>query len=242
MFLAIDIGNSSIKCALYDKEKLVKLDRFSHNEIEKIGSLDSDFQHCAYSSVVPSLNAKLEDLFWGNFGIRPYQITRDSKRNLLLDYETPQTLGIDRICAAEGVIYSSEINSKNIVIVDFGTATTLNFVENGNTFAGGYIFPGLSTMVQSLESRTAQLPDADLNQLQISKGKSTTKSILAGITLSTVGAISLALEKLNNFDEKFQLVLTGGNADKIAPFIEQNYIIVPVLTLIGIRKIYYKNL
>lgn len=165
MFLAIDIGNSRIKTGIFKNELLSEtsfqdeqslLDLIKNNQIKEIG----------ISSVVPEKSKNIIDNISKKNSIDPYIISKNSKFNLGIDYETPDTLGIDRICSAEGAFLlfkkkSKLFDEKTIIIsIDLGTASTINVIKYPGIFIGGIIAPGINMMIDSLNKNTAQLPDA----------------------------------------------------------------------------------
>ena len=162
MLLACDIGNTRIKAGFFDENVLTEYfcpNSLTHliDRIEK-----ENIREIALSSVVPSLTRELETSL-SKFNLVPYIISRNSRFNLRINYDTPESLGVDRICSAEGAFFlhtsKNQFREKQIIIsVDFGTATTINVVEYPGIFNGGIIAPGIDLMFKSLNSYTAQLP------------------------------------------------------------------------------------
>ena len=176
------------------------------------------------SSVVPTTSKTLEEQL-KKINISPFFINSESKFNLKNEYKTPSTLGIDRICSAEGAFYlyqhSSNFKSKNysekdfILTIDFGTATTLNFVKYPGIFMGGIIAPGINMMFNSLLTNTAQLPSVQIDDYQNFIGADTNQSISSGIINSSIGLIERTIKHLkqNLNAEIINVFITGGNAE-----------------------------
>ena len=146
------------------------------------------------------------------------------------NYLNPAELGTDRLA---GLIGASTLHpNKNILIVASGTATTIDYLQSGSIFMGGWIIPGFDLMLKSLGKSTANLPILDANQLlkessnnpsvkaqrisQVALGKSTKDAIEMGVILSTLGAIQLALNQINQIE---MILLTGGNAPLLESYL-----------------------
>ena len=163
MILALDIGNTNIKAGYFLKNELKNIVIF-RNPDELFDSIKHyDFNEAAISSVVPSLTEKVKQFLNEKYQITPYLISKDSLFKLKLDYKTPETLGIDRICSAEAAfnIFNSgkDLNKETFLLtIDLGTATTINIAAPPCNFIGGLIAPGIKTMFDSLNNETAQLP------------------------------------------------------------------------------------
>ena len=168
------------------------------------------------------------------------------------NYLNPAELGTDRLA---GMIGASTLHpNKNILIVASGTATTIDYLQSGSIFMGGWIIPGFDLMLKSLGKSTANLPILDANQLlkessnnpsvkaqrisQVALGKSTKDAIEMGVILSTLGAIQLALNQINQIE---MILLTGGNAPLLESYLlpilnGYNLKREPNLILIGINS------
>ncbi len=140
------------------------------------------------------------------FNIDCFIISNKAKFNLNINYDTPETLGIDRICSSEGAFYlfknSEDFKNYNaetyIVTIDFGTATTINIIDYPATFIGGIISPGLKMMFNSLNKSTAQLPDVDPYDYLDLIGRTTNSSIATGVINSSIGLIDKLLSYIKN--------------------------------------------
>jgi len=163
MLLACDIGNTNIKAGIFSDDKLIEV-HFLKGIIPLIGLIKiNKLREIVVSSVVPSKTKHLTDILH-NLKLNPSTINKDSSFNLKIDYDSPETLGIDRICSAEGAFQlycrESEFKKEQIIIsIDLGTATTLNVVKYPGIFVGGIIAPGTDLMFRSLKNDTAQLPN-----------------------------------------------------------------------------------
>lgn len=253
MTLACDIGNTRIKFALYDISGLREL------KISSRGILPlewfrrhSEITRVAISSVVPAVTDELKKFFLSEFNIEPFVITHESTFNLKVDYETPHSLGIDRICSAEGAFSifsrSREFKSYNektfIITADLGTATTVNVVKYNGVFSGGIIMPGLYTMANSLKANTAQLPEISIeSDYKGFLGKNTRSSIASGILNSTLSLIESSICCLENElgAEVVKLFTTGGNAPLIEKYLKREHLMVEDLVLRGVKSVFERN-
>jgi len=251
MLLACDIGNTNIKTGLFSNDKLTEKMLFNNSE-SFIAYLDTRSGHnFAISSVVPELVKKIIDSTTVIKNFSPFIITKEVKFNLKISYDSPGTLGIDRLCSAEGAYYLYKktedykyFNDKTyIVAIDLGTATTINIVSYPGEFKGGLISPGISMMFESLNCRTAQLPNVSEKYYSNYIGKNTGSSIASVVINSSIGLIKSTIDYLR-FEMKakeLKIFITGGSAEKLLPYVNFKYKYVPELVLLGVKTIYDKN-
>ncbi|MFA8341628.1 MAG: type III pantothenate kinase [Rhodothermaceae bacterium] len=245
MLLTFDVGNTFVKYGIYQGSELQGLGKVKADEIAPELFHDFDIKEVAISSVVPQVTENLVSFCQKHFSVSPFVISSESKFNLSIDYRTPHTLGLDRLCGAEGAFamvlkeHNSETNEDPIVTVDFGTATTINLIRPGGVFAGGIIAPGIETMINSLFKRTAQLPKIDFADYREFIGKDTNSSIASGIMNASVGLIEKSLSKISAEYQNKQLdvFLTGGNSALINPYIEFKCSIVKDLVIKGVYAV-----
>ncbi len=221
MNLCIDQGNSRTKVALMtDEGKIIKdfiYRQFSSADVERLFEL-YDISDSIISSVVNIEAAVVNALH------------RHSQHFVLFDhntpvpiinrYETPQTLGQDRLAAAVGA--KSLCPNENLLIIDVGSAITYDFVTEQGEYLGGNIAPGLKMRFTMLHRMTKKLPqvDADENELIPLFGKNTRDAIAAGVIRGVAyevkGYMRTLKEKLATTDKHtFQTYITGGNAPYI---------------------------
>lgn len=247
MLLTLDIGNTNIKSALFEDERYKEFNVHStlENAVEYVEKIT--FNEAAICSVNPPVEKVLTD----NISVRTIKIFRASiqnKFNFKINYETPQTLGMDRVCSAVGALEIAEKDKlisedQYLINVDFGTATTINIVSPHREFIGGLIAPGITTMLKSLNERTAQLPLPDLNHYKGLIGNSTNTSIISGVITSTVGMIGETINKLSAASDQIIPIIfaTGGNATYILPHLKYKVFLEDALVLKGLKVIYDMN-
>ena len=248
MFIAVDIGNSKYKTATFNRNNISGFNIFE--DIESLIEFLSNkkVNAAAVSSVVPKKLRYFKKMFKSLFGFEPIVISQDSNFNIKIKYKTPETLGIDRICSAEGAFYlynQGEISkkyNKNVFIlsIDFGTATTINVIKYYGIFIGGLITPGMEMMFRALKNETAQLPIAEPGDYKEIIGNSTKTSIASGVLNSTLGVINQTITYLikKNKADKIIIYVTGGNAEYLLPYLNFKFIYEKGLVLYGIRSVY----
>jgi len=248
MILALDIGNTNIKAGYFLKNKLKDVVIF-RNPAELFDSIKHlEFNEAAISSVVPALTEKIKQFLKEKLEVTPYIISKDSLFNLKLDYKTPETLGIDRICSAEAAFDifndSKSLNEGTFLLtIDFGTATTINIAAPPSNFIGGLIAPGIKTMFDSLNSETAQLPGLNFSDYKSLIGKDTNSSIASGIITTTMGMIEKTINHLREkYDAKvIKCFITGGNAKQVQSYLPKDFIYDEALVLKGVNSVYNQN-
>ncbi|MCH7773715.1 MAG: type III pantothenate kinase [Bacteroidetes bacterium] len=246
MLLTLDIGNTNIKAGVFKDEALA--DHLIFTEITVLNSFLNEHavSSIAISSVVPEKTKLIVKELSANYNFNPFIINNDCKFNLKIDYKTPETLGIDRICSAEGAfnLYGNSLMAGSCLLtIDFGTATTINIVKYPNIFAGGLIAPGIITMFKSLTTKTSQLPEITIENYNLIIGDDTNSSIASGVINSAVGLIEKVISYIKKLDDCSNLIIyvTGGMADKLQKFLSNKIIYDEFLVLRGIRSLYELN-
>ena len=247
MLLACDIGNTNIKAGIFADDKLTEF-HFLPGITPLLGLIKKNkFRDIVISSVVPSKTKHLKDNLH-TLNLKPIIINNNSSFNLKIDYDSPETLGIDRICSAEGAYYlhssKKELKKEQIIIsIDLGTASTLNVVKYPGLFAGGIIAPGADLMFRSLKNDTAQLPNVSIDAYKNIIGRTTNESIASGVIHSASGLIVSAIKLIQTETKAKELFIyiTGGNFENIKRFLNFDYVYEKGLVLYGINAIYKKH-
>lgn len=238
MNLCIDQGNSRTKIALFDKNgRLVKslmYKSFASADVERLFQL-YDIRDSIISSVVNIEPAIVNAL------------NRLSNRFILLDhltptpivngYDTPETLGLDRLAAAVGAASLSP--NENLLIIDIGTAITYDFVNAAGTYLGGNIAPGLRLRFTSLKQMTKKLPlvEAEENELIPLFGKNTRDAIVAGVIRGVAYEVKGYMHSLEKQVSHYKTYLTGGHAPYILNNVKRPIVHEKNLVLIGLNGI-----
>jgi type III pantothenate kinase len=201
--ILIDIGNSRIKsCEVIDQEFQNYHVWTSIEELSK-----------AYAHEIPFVISSVRKVPEFSNRQNIFSITHDTSIPIRLNYQTKETLGVDRIVAAVGA--ATIFPGENVLVIDLGTCMTIDYVEEGLIFQGGIISPGLKMRMQSMSVFTDQLPDISGEWEEITErlpGKSTKECLLGGALQGMVFEINSAIR---HFTEKFtsiNVILTGGDA------------------------------
>lgn len=252
MLLCLDIGNSQIYGGVYDGDAGLKMSfrrtsaiRASSDEygtffrtvLRENGIDPAAINMAAICSVVPDALHSLRGSFTKYFGFEPFVLQPGVKTGLKIRYRNPSEVGADKIANAVGAI--SRFPGRNLLIVDFGTATTVCAVSKDKDYLGGVITPGIHISMTALESKTARLPAVEIIRPDDVLGRSTVESIQSGLYYGTLATVRLLAERVTgeHFAADKPLILgTGGfgrlfEAEKI--FDE----FVPELPLIGLRHV-----
>lgn len=244
MNLCIDQGNSRTKIALFKKDgRIVKnllYKSFRSADVERLFSLYpiSDSIISSVANIDPAVVNTLNRL---------------SKHFILFDhltplpiancYESPETLGQDRIASAVGASYLCP--EQNLLIVDVGSAITYDFVSIDQGYLGGNIAPGIKMRLTVLNQMTKKLPKVEVEQNALTPlfGKNTKEAIVAGVLRGILFEVKGYMRTLSDQDTAFKAYATGGNAPYILSGMRDEMCFEPHLVLIGLNRIleYNKN-
>ncbi|MBD3178906.1 MAG: type III pantothenate kinase [Candidatus Latescibacteria bacterium] len=243
--LALDMGNSGLKGALFSGQKITGRFRFTVNESGDAGpELIRRFspEGIVFCSVVPGWTGTLLSQAERAGEKRILQVNSDSTLPFQLMVDSPETLGADRICAAAGARAGG---AKEAVIVDIGTAVTVDLLSSRG-FEGGAIFPGIRTALDSLGRSAAALPVIDYSgggqAPSRLPGSSTEKAIKAGTYWGIAGAMDKLVEMTARAaGTRPEIYLTGGWAGEFKDAVSFPFIHEPDLVFRGLELIFYNS-
>jgi type III pantothenate kinase len=252
--IAVDIGNTNIRVGLFldDEEKLIesipgksraKLAKCLKSAWELIPVSQSSREGkrdgvIVVSSVKPAWTKLVEGIAKSELDEKPYIIGEDIPLPMSTWVDEPDKVGVDRVVSAAAAYAVVE---DAIVVVDFGTAVTIDLVDENGIFRGGVICPGFEISAKALKDNTAQLPEVKISKPAGPYGKNTADAINCGIYYSAIGALQEIIRRYAEEIGKWpQTVITGAAAKVIADDSEfiDNY--VPNLVLKGIVLAYQK--
>ena len=201
MKLCIDIGNSQIYGGLFDGDEMVssfrkitqrgassdELGLFFRQAVRENGNDPEAIGAVGFCSVVPDLNHSMGNACRRYFNVEPFALRAGVKTGLKIRYKNPAEVGADRIAGAVGAV--ERYPDRNIIIIDFGTATTVEAVSSSREYLGGAIVPGLGISMRALEQNTARLPKVEIVRPAKACGRSTVESIQSGLYWGHVGLI-----------------------------------------------------
>ncbi len=206
MLLCIDIGNTNSVVGLFHEGRLTAHWRLSTNSIRTIdegwvslstlmASTDhrpGDLQGVVIGSVVPDCLFIWEKLAQRYLRLEPLVLEHDTPGMPRLCYEDPGTLGIDRVCNTTA---AWALRGEASLVVDFGTATTIDIADDQGNFRGGVIYPGLGTAMRELHSRAATLPKVQLRFPERVIGCDTESALQSGILYGAVSCVEGLVER-----------------------------------------------
>ena len=229
MLLTVDVGNTTIQCGLFEGEKLALQFRRSTNpklSSDELGLFFRDVlalnnfdykavERIACCSVVPAINHSLSNCFRKYFFKEALFIQAGIKTGLKIKYANPREIGADRIAGAIGAVHAaaSSGGAKNLIVVDMGTATTVDVITKNNEYLGGAILPGAAMSVHALSEGTAQLPSVEVVQPKNVCGSSTIEAIQSGVFYGQAGAVRELVSKMEESvfgGERAFVIGTGG--------------------------------
>lgn len=256
MIICIDVGNTNIKYAVYDKDELkvsfrVSTDfkRTSDEYGEQIiGMLDikgikvADISGGIVSSVVPSLDYTIDKMCEIYLHIQPLHIAPGLKSGLNIRCDDAREVGADRIvnCVSAIVGYG---DGTPMIVVDFGTATTFNIISENNEFIGGVIAPGIKGSLDSLVNGTAKLPRVEIEAPKSIIAKNTVTNMQAGIVFGFAGLVEYIVKRIKKELKApvVKTIATGGFSNIISKEIEGIDVVDKLLTLKGLKYLYDLN-
>ena len=254
MILALDIGNSNIKAALFEdlEQKTyfrISCDRNKSSDeygvtllsmLRHAGYSPRDVTGIVFSSVVPTINFTIEHMCRNYFGIEPMSVQPGIKTGINIKYENPRELGSDRI--ANAVAAQAEYGGP-CIFIDFGTATTFGAIDHLGAFAGGCICPGLKLTSEALVSGTAKLPRFELVKPDHVISRTTVTNLQAGVIYGYIGQVNYLVQRFRKElgAPDALVVATGGMARLVADEVGTIDKLDGILTLKGLRLIYERN-
>ncbi len=210
MNLVVDIGNSLVKVAIVDGDNVVVTHRFSSIEEIDVVGLRRDYPTLQKAIVASSGvdTAPIASVL-RCAGLKVLEMTSTTPVPIGNDYLSPQTLGVDRLAAAVGVVKC--MGYEDCLIVDFGTAITIDLVEGG-VFRGGNISPGVRSRFRALHDYTQRLPECEPTDEILCLGRTTRQAIEQGVMQGIVNEIEGYISSFMNKNAKITLIFTGGDA------------------------------
>ncbi|MGB9692921.1 MAG: type III pantothenate kinase [Candidatus Sumerlaeaceae bacterium] len=253
MILVVDIGNTNVVLGLFDGERLAVRWRVASDTrrtadeysvlIEALLSRAkvtcTRLQSIVVGSVVPILSDTIDAALNRLCGATVFHVTYATPMPVVNKYAKPNEVGVDRLANA---VAGMRIYGAPIIVVDVGTAVTLDVVSKDGEYLGGAILPGVELSAEALAKRTARLPRVAPHEPHHAIGRTTVESIRSGLLLGLTGAVDRLIEQMwDELGYQTRTVATGGLATSITT---RSRIVKKCnedLTLIGLKEIYLAN-
>ncbi len=256
MIICIDIGNTNIKYAIYEGSVLRisfrvatdpkrTSDEYGSQLISMLAVKNiktSDIVGGIMSSVVPSLDYTIEHMCKDYLSVSPMHLAPGMKTGHNLRADNPREVGADRIVNNVSAI-NKYGEGKPMIVIDFGTATTFNIINERYEFIGGVIAPGIKGSLDSLVNGTAKLPRVEIEKPASVIATNTVTNMQAGIVFGFAGLVEYIVKKIKKELKRTDVktIATGGFSEIIAGEISCIDVVDKLLTLEGLRYLYYLN-
>lgn len=249
MLLTADIGNTNITLGIFDNDKFVNEFRIASDKdltikeyVILLKSLFKDYEITAgiIASVVEELSEKFKIAIDNSFNIDSIVLSMNLNLGIKVITDKPNEVGADRIANA---VAASRLYKGAVIVVDFGTATSFDIINSNHEFIGGIIVPGVNTQMKCLKLSTSKLPKIEAALSPRAVGHNTVEAILSGVIRGTACMVDGLVEQCEKeLGEKVTVVATGGYCSLIANYLKRPFDFTnPILTLEGLKTIYYLN-
>lgn len=253
MLVAIDIGNTNITIGIFDQNELIgnyrlttKVRRTSDEYgfmlktfLDNSNIHKDDVDDVIVSSVVPKVMHSFRNGIVKFMGIEPIIVAPGIKSGISVQLENPRSVGSDRIADCAGAYYEY---GGPVLVVDFGTATTYDFVDENACFKAGAIGVGIETGANALWGQTSQLPEIEIKPLKTILAKNTQTEMQVGIFYQFLGGVEYTIKQFRKeIGKDFKVVATGGLGRIICNHTKLIDVYDPNLIFKGLKVIYEKT-
>jgi len=259
MLLVLDVGNTNTVIGVFDGDMLIdhwRVGTYHDRTADEYGVLFKDLlgfgnlscddlDGISVSCVVPPLLPALLEAGGKFFGVEALVVSPGIKTGMPIHVDNPREVGADRIVNA---VAAFETLKTAVIVVDFGTATTFDFVTSKGTFEGGLISPGLTISMEALFKTASKLPRVELARPKKVIGKSTVTAMQSGVVFGYAGLVDSVVDRIKEEVKKDwpdepepKIIATGGLAKLLAPETKAIKEIDEHLTLRGLQIIYNRN-
>lgn len=237
MNLVLDIGNTNIKWGRFDESGCVDNGVSDGSVLETIHEIDTDgVTHCM---VAGSGAFDIVEIVGALEGVHVLEMTPATMIPLEMKYETPETLGDDRL--ANAVAGATMHPGRNVLVIDVGTCVTYDIVTARNEYVGGGISPGLQMRAKALHNFTEKLPLIEPERTDMVVGRSTNESMAVGTYTAMVQEIRGMIDLFEGQYLELRICLTGGDAHHFENDLKSGIFADSILTLKGLNTILEHN-
>lgn len=238
MNVAIDIGNTRMKVGLFRGEALTKDINLANDDIEGLKTFLGKYQiQNIILSSTAIVSESMEQYLEENY--RYIRLKTETPIPIESTYQTPKTLGKDRIAAVIGACVL--FPGKDCMVVDAGTCITYDLINSKSVYLGGNIAPGISMRLRAMDEFTAALPLVSKQHPDTDRGYSTETAMRSGAIWGTVLEIQGFIQRFDQQTKELTIILTGGDAPLLDKLINWNTHVESHLVLIGLNKILEYN-
>lgn len=239
MYLVIDVGNTKIKTAIFESDDIKNFDSVKTKDLEThLTHIFAQYSiKSAIVSAVGSWNRDWEYLIEKNCPL--LYLNHQTPLAFKNNYETPESLGVDRIALAAAA--HGNFEGQNCLVIDAGTCITYDFINKQAAYLGGAIAPGIRSRYKALHDYTANLPLLETKKPDSFIGKNTIESIHSGVINGILKEIAGIIHQYDNEFGKLTVVLTGGDADYLAKQIKSSIFVRPYFLMEGLYYILKQN-
>ncbi|MEZ4910685.1 MAG: type III pantothenate kinase [Saprospiraceae bacterium] len=238
--LVIDVGNTSRKFAIFRERNLTVIHK-AKNEVEENAVLQK-LNLLKVKSCIVSASGQISISLYQWLESKDFTIlyfTSSTSIPLSIKYDTPETLGKDRIA---GAIASLHYFPKgDTITIDMGTCITMNVIDDTPAFLGGNISPGLTMRLRAMHEFTAQLPMVEKKINETLIGSNTQSALQNGAILGAFWEIESFIHKIQSKNKEVNVILTGGDADFFVSYTNIKIFATPNLVLEGLNEILIFN-
>jgi type III pantothenate kinase len=234
MNLIADIGNTSAKLAIFNGNEKVSVTRYDDITLEILG--EQLYMHKVARAIVSSVRDIPTDIFDSLQKRVPFvhYLTHNSRFPFKIEYETPESLGMDRVAGIAGAY--NNVNGRNVLLIDAGTAVTYDLLID-KRFIGGNISPGIEMRFRALNKFTGKLPLLIKSEKFTSPGKNTSDAIIAGVQTGLIFEINEYIRTFGKKHKKLKVIITGGDGEFLSKSIDYEHSYQPDIVIEGLNYI-----
>jgi len=240
MNLIIDLGNTRIKTAVFSNRELIHAEIFTTENILKKLSEIIETHNCKNAIIAAVGDIEKAEMKELHTKIKLMELNSRTKIPFKNRYETPKTLGVDRIALVAAAVL--KYPNTDVLIIDAGTCITFDFVDSERVYHGGAISPGIKMRYKSLHAFTEKLPLLEpVNRIQLI-GNSTESSIHSGVINGVINEIDSVIDQYRKKNKDLTVVLTGGDVKFLANKLKNGIFANPNFLIEGLNEILIHNL